>query len=137
MATGKAVGTQARVGVCLKEQLVFPFSPSALQASLQTSIFQVRNQTTGAAMSLTKRSDVKNHLSPRFRTKIHLCEPVSQPDATGYSVPEPDTIKANPSTFVQDFVAEHSSPSVTAAAGDHLPGSFRPEAPAVSKSARA
>jgi len=88
-------------------------------------------------MSLTKQSDVKNHLSPRFRTKLHLCEPVSQPDATGYSVPEPDAIKATPSTFAQDFVAEHSSPRVTAASGDHLPGSFRPEAPAVWKSARA
>ena len=36
-------------------------------------------------MSLIKRSDVKNHLSPRFRTKIHLCQPESQPDATGFS----------------------------------------------------
>jgi hypothetical protein len=88
-------------------------------------------------MSLINRSDVKNHLSPRFRTEIHLCDPVSQPDATGYSVPEPDAIKAGPSTFAQDFVAEHSSPSVTAAQGAHLPGSFRLEAPAVSKSAQA
>jgi hypothetical protein len=121
----------------LKEQLVFPFSPSALQASLQTSIFQERNRTTGVAMSQIRQSDAKNHLSPRFRTKIHLCDPVSQPDATGYSMPEPDAIKANLSTFAQDFVAEHSSPRVTAASGDHLPGSFRPEAPAVWKSARA
>ena len=50
-------------------------------------------------MSLIKKSDVKNHLSPHFRTKIHLCEPVSQPDATGYSVAEPDAINANPSQF--------------------------------------
>jgi len=88
-------------------------------------------------MSQIRQSDVKNHLSPRFRTKIHLCDPASQPDATGYSVPEPDAIKGAPLTFVQDFVAEHSSPSITAAPGDHFPGSFRPEAPAVSKSARA
>lgn len=27
-------------------------------------------------MSLHKQSDVKNHLSPRYRTKIHLCKPV-------------------------------------------------------------
>jgi len=60
-------------------------------------------------MSITRKSDVKNHLSPRFHTKIHLCEPDSrepgagapevgepesrepgsQPDATGYSQPEP------------------------------------------------
>ena len=44
-------------------------------------------------MSLIKKSDVKNHLSPRYRTKIHLCPPVSQPDATGYSVAEPDAIR--------------------------------------------
>ena len=88
-------------------------------------------------MSQIRQSDVKNHLSPRFRTKIHLCDPITQPDATGHSVPEADAIQANSSTFAQDFVAEHSSPSVTAAPGDHLPGSFRPEAPAVSKSAQA
>ena len=135
--TGKAVGTHAWVGVCLRQQPVSPFSPLALQASLQTSIFQVRNRTTGVAMSQIRQSDVKNHLSPRFRTKIHLCDPASQPDATGYSVAEPDAIKTDPSTFAQDFVAEHSLSGAAAAPGDHLPGSFRPEAPAVSKSARA
>jgi len=88
-------------------------------------------------MSQIRQSDVKNHLSPRFRTKIHLCDPASQPDATGYSVAEPDAIKTDPSTFAQDFVAEHSLSGAAAAPGDHLPGSFRPEAPAVSKSARA
>ena len=34
-------------------------------------------------MSLVKQTDVKNHVSLRCRSKIHLCEPVSQPDATG------------------------------------------------------
>lgn len=124
---------QALVGVCLKLQLVFPFSPSAFQASLQTSIFQVRNRPAGAAMSLIKKSDVKNHLSPRYRTKIHLCQPVSQPDATGYSVAEPDIIRANQSNFAADFVAEHSSPGVAATPGGHLPGSFHPETPTVAK----
>jgi len=45
-------------------------------------------------MSLIKQSDVKNHLSPRFRTKIHLRQPESQPDATGFSAAEPDAINA-------------------------------------------
>lgn len=36
-------------------------------------------------MSLTKQSDVKNHLSSRYRTRIHLATPTSQPDATGFS----------------------------------------------------
>jgi hypothetical protein len=52
-------------------------------------------------------------------------------------VPEPDAIKTDPTTFALDFVAEHSSPSEAATPGDHLPGSFRPEAPAISKSAQA
>jgi hypothetical protein len=132
-----AHGTQAPSGVCLKQQPVFPFSPSALQASLQTSIFQVRNRTTGATMSLIKQSDVKNHLSPQFRTKIHLCEPASQPDATGSSVPEPDAIKADSSSFAQDFVAEHSSSVAAVPAADPVTGCVGPPAAAASKSARA
>jgi hypothetical protein len=62
-------------------------------------------------MSNIRQSDVKNHLSPRFRTKIHLCAPASQPDATGLSAAEADKTKASPSGFAEDFVAEHSSPS--------------------------
>jgi hypothetical protein len=87
-------------------------------------------------MSLIKQSDVKNHLSPRFRTKVHLRQPESQPDATGFSAAEPDAINATASSFTEDFVAEHSAPDAAAAPGDHLPGSFRPDTPTVSKSAR-
>lgn len=88
-------------------------------------------------MSLTRKSDVKNHLSPRFRTKIHLCPPESQPDATGFSVAEPDATEAKLSIFAEDFVAEHSAPGAAAASGGHLPGSFRPETPRAAKSAQA
>ena len=90
-------------------------------------------------MSLVRQSDVKNHLSPRFRAKIHLRQPESQPDATGFSAAEPDAIETIPSDFTADFVAEHSAPGAAAAPGGHLPGSFRPETetPKVSKSARA
>jgi hypothetical protein len=87
-------------------------------------------------MSLVNRSDAKKPLSPEFRTKIHLCAPESQPDATGFSEAESDTNKANLSSFTADFVAEHSAPGV-AASTDHLPGSFRAEVPKVSKSAQA
>jgi hypothetical protein len=52
---------------------------------LWTSTVQVRNRTTGAAVSLTKKSDVKNHLSRRHPTGIHIYQPASQPDATGFS----------------------------------------------------
>ena len=30
-------------------------------------------------MSNIKKTNVKNHLSPRFRAKLHLCEPQTQP----------------------------------------------------------
>jgi len=36
-------------------------------------------------MSFDMQSDVKNHLSHRTRSQIHLIEPLSQPDATGVS----------------------------------------------------
>ncbi len=88
-------------------------------------------------MSIINRTDVKNHMRPLFLSKIHLCEPQSQPDATGFSEPEPDTIEAQPLGFAADFVAEHSSQGVVAAPGRHLPGSFYPEAPTVPKSAKA
>jgi hypothetical protein len=87
-------------------------------------------------MSNIRRSDVKNHLSPRFRTKTHLSEPVSQPDATGFSGIELETVKATRSNFDADFIAEHSS-GVAVAPAEPVTGSIRPQAPTVSKSARA
>src|SRR5208282_1984479 len=117
-----------RVGVCLKQQSVFPFSPSAFQASLQTSIFQVSNRTTGAAMSVFNKSDVKDHLHlpPRFYTKMHLYPPLSQPDATGFSVAEPDAIRAKSSDFAEDFLEEHSSIGVAVAPTHPVTGSIAP-----------
>ncbi len=88
-------------------------------------------------MSIINRSDVKNHMRPPFLSKIHLCEPQSQPDATGFSEPEPEAIDAEPSGFTADFVAEHSAPGEAAAPSRHLPGSFRSEAPTAPKSAKA
>jgi hypothetical protein len=70
----------------LKLVVDFPFSPSAFHASLQTSNFQLSNLSTGAAMSFDTQSDVKNHLSHRTRSQIHLIDPISQPDVTGDSV---------------------------------------------------
>ena len=45
-------------------------------------------------MSLIKKADVKNHLSTRHRTEIHLHRPESQPDATGFV--EVETVGADP-----------------------------------------
>jgi hypothetical protein len=88
-------------------------------------------------MSQIRQSDGKNPMPPRFHTKIHLCDPVSQPDATGYSVPEPDAIKADPSAFARDFVAEHSSSSAAVAAADPVTGSVRIHMAMASKNAQA
>jgi hypothetical protein len=80
----------------LDAEAVFPFSPSASRASLQTSNFQVRNLSTGVEMSLQKQSDVKNHLSRRTRSEIHLIQPTSQPDATGFAGVEELETPASP-----------------------------------------
>jgi hypothetical protein len=129
-------GTLTPTGVCLAQQPVSPFSPLAFLASLQTSIFRLRNRTNGDAMSFVKRSDAEQPLSLTYRTEIHLCVSESQPDATGFSEAESDANKANLSSFTDDFVAEHSALGV-AASTDRLPGSFRAEVPEVSKSAQA
>ncbi len=88
-------------------------------------------------MSLVEKSDVKDHLSPDFRTKIHLCQPISQPDATGFSEEESDAIKDNPPTFSNDFTAEHSSVATPVASTDLLSDSTDPQLLAASKSAQA
>ncbi len=86
-------------------------------------------------MSLHKQGDVKNHLSSRYRTKIHLCEPVS--GAAGLSVDEPDAIKAVPSGFAEDFLGEHSSSGAVSAPAGLVSGSINRHAAAASKNARA
>lgn len=89
-------------------------------------------------MSLIKKSDVKNHLSPRHRTQIHLCQPESQPDATGFSGADSGAIKVDQSVFAEDFIAEHSSSGTTLAQdnsqGNSLIGSIGPQMQAISKS---
>jgi hypothetical protein len=86
-------------------------------------------------MSLVKRSDVKNHLSPRFRTKIHLCEPVSQPDATGFSSAEPEPTSPQPAEFADDFIGEHSSPAAPGDQSRQVQVAVGLQAPSTTKSA--
>ena len=85
-------------------------------------------------MSLHKQSDVKNHLTPRYRTKVHLCDSVS--DAACLSLDGTDAIKAVPSGFAEDFTANHSYPCTAAPAG-LMTGSISAQAAAVSKKALA
>jgi hypothetical protein len=84
-------------------------------------------------MSIVKKSDVKNHLSPFFRTQIHLCPPESQPDATGFSAAEADAVQASALSFAEDFVQEHSTPGTVLAQDDPAMGSYGPQTPATSK----
>lgn len=53
-------------------------------------------------MSLIKKTDVKNHLSARHRTEIHL-EPAVQADATGF--PHDDDAVEGP---IQNDEPEHA-----------------------------
>jgi wyosine [tRNA(Phe)-imidazoG37] synthetase (radical SAM superfamily) len=87
----------------------FPFSPSAFQASLQTSTGQECNRMTGVAMSLIKKCDVKNHLSSRLRQGGHLHRPASQPDATGFSGVEPGRAEPNTDPLIADLIKQASS----------------------------
>ncbi len=84
-------------------------------------------------MSLIKQSDVKNHLSPRYRTKIHLREPVSLCDTASLSAAEPDTIQIDPLHFAADFVAEHSSPGTALAPGHPVTCLIDSQAPVASE----
>lgn len=75
---------EARQGVPLKivEHFFLAFSHPDL---VQTSDVQAVNGTTGAAMSLIKKSAVKNHLSTRTGASSLPPGSSKQPDATGYS----------------------------------------------------
>lgn len=59
-------------------------------------------------MSIIKKSDVKNHVSARHSTQIHLRQPESQPDATGFSAAELGAVQSGPSIFTEDLLAKHS-----------------------------
>jgi len=85
-------------------------------------------------MSLIRKSDVKNHLSPRYRTEIHLSLPA---DAAGSPLTGPDVIKAIPSGFDRDFFAEHTSSRNSPAPGDGVTDATSPVATAASKSVQA
>jgi hypothetical protein len=53
-------------------------------------------------MSITKKNDVKNHVSPRNYNGIHLYRPATQPDATGFSGEQSGSADSNTSSTVED-----------------------------------
>jgi hypothetical protein len=69
----------------VKIALKFFLLASSHRIPLQTSNVQTVNGTTGAAMSLIKKSDLKNHLSTRTGATVLPIEPSIHADATGYS----------------------------------------------------
>jgi hypothetical protein len=98
--------------------------------------FSSTQPTDWSAMSLARKSDVKSHLSLRYRTETFLSAPADQSDAASDCLAEPGAINANSSDFAEDFVAEHSSPAVVAAPADPVADSTRLPAPTASKSAQ-
>lgn len=87
-------------------------------------------------MSLVKKSDVKNHLSPRNRNGIHLYQPESLSDATGFAGEGSESadpqMKDLTKELDQPALAQVDSPSsLTASDSSHV------VAPVTSKSAQA
>jgi hypothetical protein len=105
----------------LEVDVVLSFSPSAFQASLQTSNVQAVKRANGVAMSLIKKSDVKNHLSGRFKNRIHVA-PASQPDATGFSGTDQAPATAKQARFAHDFTGDHTTPAESAVTADIVVG---------------
>jgi hypothetical protein len=88
-------------------------------------------------MSITNKSDVKNHVSPRNYNGIHLYRPATQPDATGFSGEHSGSGDSNTSSTVED-----SLNNVSASRQEKPPATTGPESNGVatttdSKSARA
>lgn len=105
-------GTHAVSRVCLRQQWNSLFSPSAFQASLQTSTVEVSNRTTGAAVSLIKKINVPKHFAARRAMALVAARAVSLPLATEVSDVETAGTKAAAAEFIEDFFLEHSSSSV-------------------------
>jgi hypothetical protein len=61
-------------------------------------------------MTLIKKRDVKKHFAARRRARTHPFISASQPDATGFSGPAPDSIPVKQKGFAKDFLGEHSVP---------------------------
>jgi hypothetical protein len=102
-------GTQAIGGVCLKKKLVFSSSPSAFQASLQTSTVQASNGTIGVQMSLIKKCDVKMHFAARRRKAAHPTQSAAKSIVAGASATDQAEAEADAAAFSNDFLKEHRS----------------------------
>jgi hypothetical protein len=82
-------------------------------------------------MPIFKKIDTERH-----RRDIFLCGPVSQPDATGFSVADPDAI-SNPSVSFDDFSQEPTIPAKTVTPIANSVRRLNPQRPLVFKSTEA
>ena len=80
-------------------------------------------------MSLIRKSDVKNHLSARYRPQVHLARPDSQ-----FGAANSDAVSTGSEGFARDFLGEHSEPVVILAPDKPLNDSTKLRAPARSSS---
>jgi len=59
-------------------------------------------------MSFFRKSDVKNHLSLRFRARTYLNMRENRTDANGYLLAHPDVNGLSAAQFALDYSAEHT-----------------------------
>ena len=64
-------------------------------------------------MGLIKKIDVPKHFAARRAMRLASRQPVSLPDATGFSEIEPVSAAARASEFKKDFALEHTSSKLT------------------------
>jgi hypothetical protein len=75
-------------------------------------------------MSLTLKTDVKNHLFARGRARKHPHIAPSQPDETGGSQAVPGEAKVDSTPFDNDFVGEHSPNGISIVPASPVTGSI-------------
>jgi hypothetical protein len=86
---------------------------------------------------IIKKSDAKNLLSPSPYTAIHLGQPVSQPDATGFSGEDSGKPDSQQGPALQKLSEQPTSSAVNAPPAA-IESNLKPVlVPAVSKSAQA
>ena len=96
-------------------------------------------------MSISKKSDVKNHLLPHLQTHLHLSPPESQLAVTDFITVQSSESLAGPESIATDYWGEHSfsstvlvtRSSAVLVTGTPLTGSIGAQLSEASKSARA
>jgi hypothetical protein len=88
-------------------------------------------------MSLSKKSDVRNHLARLNRTGIHPFRLVGQADATGFSGEETGNAAVNAENSARDSLTQPTSSGRNIPVTGAVPSSSGRLMPAASKSAQA